>query len=166
MRKTALGKWPRRAGFTLVEMLMVLGVMGVLAGMGFSGIQGLRQWLKDSADRALFMELQTACRLYYLDHGVWPDCFAATEVELTGPDPCLGMPLAPYMETRWSSDFLEKEFEDQTIHLVIDKDRDHWIRPVEFFSIGESERPGEIWDHVVVYSLDREGQLRLATWKE
>jgi len=153
-----------RGAFTLMEMLIVLGIMGLLAGLGFSGIQGIRQLMKKSGEQAIFLELQTACRLYYLDHAGWPECFSHAELALS--DPRLSTALGPYMETRVTAEFLESEFTGQTIHVVIDKDHDHWIRSSDFSAIGESQRPPDLWERAAVYSLDSEGHLWQASWKE
>lgn len=61
-------------GFTLVEMLIVLGIVGVVATMLIVGINPLDQIRKSSdADRKSdIAQLQKALELYYQDNGSYP----------------------------------------------------------------------------------------------
>jgi type II secretion system protein G len=62
-----------RAGFTLVELLVVIFIIGVLATLLVSNFQGIRQRARDSAKKTELNNLKTALRLYYNDYQKYPE---------------------------------------------------------------------------------------------
>ncbi len=61
---------PRRAGFTLVEIMIVVVIIGMLAAMAVPAFQKI---LKSSQDKAVLnnaRQLAAAADQYYLEHGV------------------------------------------------------------------------------------------------
>lgn len=56
-------------GFTLVELLIVLAIIGILAGMIFPALKGGIQKAQDEKCRTNLRQLHTACISYSHDHG-------------------------------------------------------------------------------------------------
>lgn len=54
-------------GFTLVELLAVIIVLGILAGGATIGIRGVKERAADAVNEANIATIRTAARLYLLD---------------------------------------------------------------------------------------------------
>jgi prepilin-type N-terminal cleavage/methylation domain-containing protein len=152
------------AAFTLLELIVVLGIMSLLGGLGLSGLAGIRSWMKMQSERAYFAEIQSALRLYHLDHRAWPLGLTTSECELGSEGTELMKILQLYMESPLNREYLETEYAGQHILVVIDHDRDHWIQSSDFERLGDTDRPERLWERVAVYSLDAEGVLLNQTW--
>jgi general secretion pathway protein G len=79
-------------GFTLVELLIVIGVIGVLAGSLLIIINPTKQLDKsnDSKRRAELKQIQTALELYRADVGSYPTVVGTLPSPLTHPtDPSI-----------------------------------------------------------------------------
>jgi prepilin-type N-terminal cleavage/methylation domain-containing protein len=59
-------------GFSLIELLVVISVIGVLAGVLIINLVGVRGRASDSNIKSDFKNLQTALRLYYNDYQQYP----------------------------------------------------------------------------------------------
>lgn len=59
----------RRRGFTLMEVLLVLGILGVIMAMVVPRVLGRQQHANADATRVSLGGLSQALRLYALDHG-------------------------------------------------------------------------------------------------
>jgi len=153
------------SGHSLLELLVVLAVLGVLAGIGFAGAQGIRGWLARGETRALFLELQTACRLYRHEQGGWPPALLGGELALNGDGPDWRAALAPYLERPVIGCELADGFGNTRLFLLVDHDDDHWIGAAEFRALAPEARPERLWERVAVYSLDADGRLAAASWQ-
>ena len=75
---------PRRAGFTLVEIMIVVVIIGLLAAMAIPAFRRVRE----SAQNARFVsDLRTfsqAFETYSLRNGAWPPNASTWEVSLAG----------------------------------------------------------------------------------
>jgi prepilin-type N-terminal cleavage/methylation domain-containing protein len=63
---------PQKFGFTLVELLVVLGIMAVLAGVAYTGAQEIREIIRDNKRRADLHKLARAIELFKSDYGQYP----------------------------------------------------------------------------------------------
>lgn len=54
----------RRAGFTLLEIIVVVSIIGILSAVSYSGLSGSRDLAADKAMMAEFKQVQTALELY------------------------------------------------------------------------------------------------------
>lgn len=69
--KQALSK-----GFTLIEILVVIAVIGVLTALILPNLVGARERARDASLKKTMREFQTAMRLYYNDNQVYPASLA------------------------------------------------------------------------------------------
>ena len=61
---------PRRAGFTLVEIMIVVVIIGLLAAMAIPAFQKVRQSSQDKAVLNNARQLSAAADQYFLENGV------------------------------------------------------------------------------------------------
>lgn len=61
-----------RSGFTLVEILLVVAILGILAGVAVVGLKGRTQKANIAAARTSIAAVQTAIDVYETDNGVYP----------------------------------------------------------------------------------------------
>ena len=59
-------------GFTIVELLVVITVVGILAGVGVSGYSQFRDRANKAAADAAWRDLQVAINLYQVENGKFP----------------------------------------------------------------------------------------------
>ena len=67
-------KKKRREGFTLVEMVVVVTILGVLSGLGFTKFEGVQAKAKENADYIAASNLATAANLYLNDNSIVGVC--------------------------------------------------------------------------------------------
>ena len=58
----------KRAGFTLVEMVIVVTILGILSGIGFMKFGNVQETSRKNADYAAAANLATAANLYLLEN--------------------------------------------------------------------------------------------------
>lgn len=61
-----------RAGFSLIELLVVISVIGILAGLVLVNLVGVRGRADDARAKSDLKSLKTALRLYYNDYQQYP----------------------------------------------------------------------------------------------
>lgn len=61
-----------RAGFTLIEMMMVVAIIGILAGLVFSGVFGSFGTSREASVDALRLSILNGINTYRVDHERWP----------------------------------------------------------------------------------------------
>lgn len=61
-----------KKGFTLVELLVVISILGVLAGLVISNVQGIRERARDSQRKSDLQQIKEALRMYKNDFGTYP----------------------------------------------------------------------------------------------
>ena len=62
----------QQAGFSLVELLVVIFIIGVLASLLVTNLAGVRNRAEDSQAKANLIELKKALRIYYNDYQNYP----------------------------------------------------------------------------------------------
>ena len=65
-------KTERKTGFTLIELLVVIAVIGLLAGLLFTGVLGLVKQGRNAANKDNAALLSAAIMEYWHDQGRWP----------------------------------------------------------------------------------------------
>ncbi|MEI6149204.1 MAG: type II secretion system protein GspG [bacterium] len=61
-----------RGGFTLVEILLVVAILGILAGVAVVGLKGRAQKANIAATRTSISAVQLAIDIYETDNGIYP----------------------------------------------------------------------------------------------
>lgn len=68
----------RASGFTLVELLVVIGIIAILAGVVLQGATGALRAAKRAKASSTATQIQTAIMNYYTEYSVYPIVEAAT----------------------------------------------------------------------------------------
>lgn len=81
----------RSQGFTLVEMLIVIIIVGILAGMMIISIGPATDKAEATRIASDMRSVKTACVMYYADNGEWPEEINASfdkylDVPISGND--------------------------------------------------------------------------------
>jgi prepilin-type N-terminal cleavage/methylation domain-containing protein len=154
----------KRKGFSLLELLAVLAVILILAGLTLPSMSGIQRWLAIGETEALFHEIEHACRIHRMENGHWPAGLSAGEVALNDTDGRWRDPVSRNMETPWPDEGLADGFGHADIYILVDVDGDHWILPGEFEALQPMDRPSQLWSRVAIYSLDAMGRLAVSNW--
>ena len=72
MKKRGESSLARERGFTLVELLIVIAVIGILAGLALKAVGVVRENTDAALTSTLVSQLQTAIESYYQDEGLYP----------------------------------------------------------------------------------------------
>ena len=71
----------RQRGFTLVELIVVITIIGILAGVAISNVRWAQQRARESALRHDLFEMRKAIDDYYADKQKYPDSLATLKQE-------------------------------------------------------------------------------------
>lgn len=92
-----------RNGFTLMEILLVLAILGVITAMVVPRLMGRQAYANEDATRISMAGLSQALKLYSLDHaGTFPTAQMGLEVLLK----------RPANDPRWRGPYLDKPAAD------------------------------------------------------
>lgn len=75
-----------RAGFTLIELMVVIVILGILAGLIIPRIMGRPEEAKQLKAKIQIESLETALKLYKLDNGAYPDTEQGLEALIEKPE--------------------------------------------------------------------------------
>ncbi|MFM8905682.1 MAG: type IV pilin protein [Verrucomicrobiota bacterium] len=76
----------RRPGFTLVELLTVIAIIGILAGVLFPAIGGIRKRATRATSQAAFSQLANGILKYKQTYGFYPDISTSPGTYTTATD--------------------------------------------------------------------------------
>ncbi len=89
-----------KRGFTLIEMLTVIAIIGVLCALLFPVFSTIQRSAKETATRAQIKTLETALSAYEFDWGVYPpDGMGSPAKTLAGDKLCSSSALYYYLTT-------------------------------------------------------------------
>jgi general secretion pathway protein G len=137
MRRTTTG------GFTLVEMMVVIVIIGILATVLITQIAGKADKARVEATRAMIAQVSGACDLFNLDHSRYPDNL----MDL--------MRMPPYVDgKKWPpAGYLKKEPKDAWDRPFIYRVPGTNGQPYDIISLGADGREGgqvydeDLWNH-------------------
>ena len=84
-----LTKFPRRQGFTLIEMLIVVAIIAILAAIGFGALGIATEKARKLSAQKDAAELVQAVQRYFSDYSHYPDLGASTGDPILKSDPKL-----------------------------------------------------------------------------
>jgi general secretion pathway protein G len=123
-------------GFTLIELMVVVVILGILAGLIIPKIMGKPEEAKRLKARMQIEQLEQALKLYYLDNGEYP----TTE---QGLNSLVEKPATEPVPKRWKEGgYLEKK----------KIPADPWDNPFVYISPGVHDKDFDL----VSYGADRE----------
>ena len=67
----------KKHGFTLIELIVVIGIIAILATLGLSVFGGVQKKSRDAKRKSDLKEMQTALAQYYTDNGSYPSTAGA-----------------------------------------------------------------------------------------
>ena len=73
-------------GFTLIEIMVVIVILGILAGLIIPRIMGRPEEAKQLKAKIQIESLETALKLYRLDNGAYPDTEQGLQALVQAPD--------------------------------------------------------------------------------
>ncbi len=85
----------RRRGFTMTELLVVIGIIAVLAGILLAAMGGVRRRAMQTQTESTMQEFSKACESFQLEHGRYPGAIpeevlaGATGITLSGTENAL-----------------------------------------------------------------------------
>ncbi|MNQ41766.1 Fimbrial protein precursor [compost metagenome] len=68
---TAPSLKPTKSGFTIVELLIVIVIIGILAAISITAYNGIQQRARDTQRKQDLADTAKALHLYYVDNGNW-----------------------------------------------------------------------------------------------
>ncbi len=112
----------RRLGFTLVELLVVLAIMGILISLVTAGGQAARKRGSVTKARTVVAALETAIAMYEGDMAQYPE---------TGNDKLIAALQDDPNNVKWSGPYMEFKQEDVKEGQLMDP----WGRPYVYVSV-------------------------------
>ncbi len=89
MKNTSLIKTVKKSkGFTLVELMVVIGVIGILSGIVYASFSGARQATRDEVRKTDLKQLQLAVEMYRAQFGQYPAAGCSTGTGSFTPTTC------------------------------------------------------------------------------
>src|SRR5690348_7093470 len=90
--KLGIGNWVLgistfQKGFTLVELLIVIAIIGILSTLLMTNFIGVRQRARDAQRKADVRQIQSALELYRADNGSYPAAAGSNGLSTTCPTP-------------------------------------------------------------------------------
>jgi len=86
MRFSSENRRENHDGFTLIELMVVIVILGILAGLIVPRIMGRPEEAKQLKAKLTIESLETSLRLYKLDNGSYPTTEQGLEALVQAPD--------------------------------------------------------------------------------
>ncbi len=134
----------RNPGFTLVELLVVVAILGILAGLVTAGAQAARRRAAVTKTKVMIASLETEIAMYESDMGAYPETGNANLVTALQDDPG---------DAHWGGPYHEFKAEELKDGELVDA----WGQPYVYVSVngGAPEHRTRSFD---IYSLGQNAQ--------
>jgi prepilin-type N-terminal cleavage/methylation domain-containing protein len=83
MLKQKINLTQRGVGFTLIEILVVIAIIGILAVIGLSELRGAKESARDSVRMSDLAQLRLALNLYFDDSDAYPASVLRPDISTT-----------------------------------------------------------------------------------
>lgn len=80
--------WVKQKGFTIVELLIVIVVIGILAAITIVAYNGVQQRARDAERRSEMASVEKALQMYFIDNASYPTCSNTVYVPGTASGSC------------------------------------------------------------------------------
>jgi len=80
MLKAISKRLKKQDGFTLIELMVVVIILGILAAVAIPQFMGQAEKAKDQSARSEMRTIGTGIQLYYTENGKWPTAGKLSEI--------------------------------------------------------------------------------------
>jgi len=102
-----------KSGFSLIEIMIAVVIIGIMATIGISAISGYRARASKTATVSMLTSLKNAVQMYYSDTGKYPQSLDELVDKPDGDDPLAKRWEGPYIEAKgggvpvdgWNNEF-------------------------------------------------------------
>lgn len=133
----------RRAGFTLIEMMVVIVIIGLVAAVAVVVLAGRADKAKAETTKAMIEQISQACEQFKLNHNKYPESLEDLLRKPSDIDP-----------KEWpTGGYLKKEPKDGWGNKFLYRKPGTNGQPFDLISMGEDNREGgegyaaDIWNH-------------------
>jgi len=148
-----------RNGFTLIEMLIVIGIIAVLTGASLAGFSKMRETAERAKAQELVSNVATALSALFQQEGSWPKRLAANGASDGELDSSAALPLAKkgYLSLTMNSDKTDLDGLDK-LGIIDPWGQATVKRKGRSASLSDTvEGSVTVRDHILHYALDLDG---------
>lgn len=149
-----------RSGFSLVEMLVVIGILAILIGAGMASFSSAGKKAQKTKGQELVLNVATALEKIYQDEGAWPPSIIANSNSEKGLDERTAYALAKRGALSLSRDDTAKKTTALDLCGIVSPWATAEIKRLGGRGVSESTRVqsgGTIGSHRLRYAVDTEG---------
>lgn len=113
----------RKLGFTLLELLVVIGIIGVLVSLGISSYSTAQKKARDSKRKSDLRAIQSCMEQYYNDNNYVYQTISGTPLSSTivcGGTKDMGTPIDPLNDTTYRYSVISSDGTDYTISVTLE----------------------------------------------
>ncbi|HFF3761686.1 type II secretion system major pseudopilin GspG [Stenotrophomonas forensis] len=132
MARQVRGRWTRQQGFSLIEIMVVVVIIGILAALIVPRLMDRPDQARVVAARQDIAALMQALKLFKLDNGRYPTAEQGLKALVTPPQGSGAMPVTPYLD-RLPNDPWGHPYQYQIPGTHGD---------IDVFSLGADSKPG------------------------
>lgn len=121
---------PRSVGFSMVELMVVVGIMVILAGLLIAALPGIQSKINRNKVESFLAELEGGLSKYQVDHGIYP-----LNEPSGGDRDKAGIQGAAVLYKHLSGDF------DLNGEVDFDKNEKVYVPKLDYFSNREAKEP-------------------------